>query len=238
MAGLNLIRENVCPFCSSTLDGDAIRVNRSRQVAVVQCPVCGAYEITGEGIDAIESWALSNEGRLAMAFAIRRMTDRPEPPFITTDVLRSLRDTSRLPAPERLLDEAVLWFGRRSRSVGHTFGVGYDEYRTALGTVDPQAFDFVADWMISSGFFQGFKPAAQSTGPVPITNCRLTPAGWSRYGELSRSHALSRQAFMAMRYGDRELDALVTDHFAPEVRRAGFELRREVDPVWWTGLSL
>lgn len=63
MAGPNLIQDKICPFCSSKLDGDAIRIIRTSQVAMVQCPVCGPHTITGEGIDAVELWSLSRQAR-------------------------------------------------------------------------------------------------------------------------------------------------------------------------------
>ncbi len=224
--GPNLIRDERCPFCTSDLrDGKAFVTGRD--TVTVQCPVCGTYRISGTAVDLLEHWPLTDEKRLAMAFAVRRMTDdRPELPFFTSDALRALRDTSALPAPEALLDEIVLWFGRHSATIGHTFQVSYAEYRTILGAANPLAFDFVAEWMLSSRYFEGVKLKALSPTPIPLVNCRLTPAGWSRYAELSRSHARSRQGFMAMRYGDSELDALVANHFVPEVRKAGFELRR------------
>ena len=155
------------------------------------------------------------------------MTDRPEVPQITTDVLRALRDTAVLPPPDALLDEAVSWFGRHSACAGETFEVSYDKHRTVLGLIDPQAFDFIADWMLSSGLFQGIRPTAGlSADAMPILGCRVSPQGWRRYAELARSHAASRFGFMAMRYGDPGLDAIVADYFMPEVRKAGFDLRR------------
>jgi hypothetical protein len=57
----------------------------------VQCPVCGRYEITGTGVDLIAHWTLAENCRLAMAFAVRRMTDRPDAPRITSDVLKALK---------------------------------------------------------------------------------------------------------------------------------------------------
>jgi hypothetical protein len=67
---------------------------------------------------------------------------------------------------------------------------------------------YAAEWMIESGLFVGLRPKATNTVRVPIMNCRLTPAGWKRYTELSQSVAASRFGFVAMKYGDAELDAL------------------------------
>jgi hypothetical protein len=110
--------------------------------------------------------------------------------------------------------------------MGHLFKVTFGESRTVLAAINTEAFNFVAEWMLKSDLFDGVKLAPGSDGSIPIINCRLTPKGWSRYTELSHSRAVSRYGFMAMKYGDPEVDALVAHHFAPEVRKTGFELRR------------
>jgi hypothetical protein len=68
-------------------------------------------------------------------FSLQEMTrdDEIEPRStcrITSDVLRALRATAELPAPEALLDEAVLLLGRHS--AGHLFRVSYGKHGTAL----------------------------------------------------------------------------------------------------------
>jgi hypothetical protein len=54
----------------------------------------------------------------------------------------------------------------------------------------------------------------------------LAPVGWERYRELSRSVPGRHYGFMAMKYGDQEIDAVVRQHFAPQVKLAGFDLER------------
>jgi hypothetical protein len=53
----------------------------------------------------------------------------------------------------------------------------------------------------------------------------LTMRGWDRYAELKDRRIESRRAFMAMKFGDPELEAAVADCFKPAVTRTGFELR-------------
>jgi nucleoside 2-deoxyribosyltransferase len=53
--------------------------------------------------------------------------------------------------------------------------------------------------------------------------------GWARYEELKKINLESRTAFMAMKFGDDELNRVVADCFKPAVRRTGFELRLLVD---------
>ena len=50
--------------------------------------------------------------------------------------------------------------------------------------------------------------------------------GWEQYFRIQRGAIDSRRAFMAMPYGDTELDALVKDVFRPAVAQTGFDLIR------------
>jgi len=62
----------------------------------------------------------------------------------------------------------------------------------------------------------------------PYTLMRATPSirGWEFYRDLLGAGSRSRLAFMAMRFGDGELDMIFRDHFKPAVKRAGFDLVR------------
>jgi hypothetical protein len=53
----------------------------------------------------------------------------------------------------------------------------------------------------------------------------LRMAGWERYHALKRAETVSRTAFMAMKFGDEELNHVIDHCFRPAVTRAGFELR-------------
>src|SRR5262249_30882304 len=151
-----------------------------------------------------------------------------EPPRLTTDVLVALRDTATLPRPERLLDEVVLWIGKQSAHIGQAFQITYPAFRSVFGVWNVEGFNAVIDWMTSSAYFCGISPSTPLGPPIPTlyADCYLNPAGWMRYAELAESQAASRYGFMAMKYGDPELDVLIRDHFTPEVRKTEFNLRR------------
>src|SRR5271170_4688313 len=50
-------------------------------------------------------------------------------------------------------------------------------------------------------------------------------AGWTRYEAIKHAQIESRTAFMAMQFGDEELNLAVENAFKPAVNRTGFELR-------------
>jgi nucleoside 2-deoxyribosyltransferase len=50
-------------------------------------------------------------------------------------------------------------------------------------------------------------------------------AGWQRFEAIKRAQVESRTAFMAMQFGDKDLNHAVESCFKPAVNHAGFELR-------------
>jgi hypothetical protein len=52
-----------------------------------------------------------------------------------------------------------------------------------------------------------------------IGAARLSIAGWTHYEELERGTADSRTAFMAMEFGDQELDHLLQTVLVPAVNK-------------------
>jgi len=54
-------------------------------------------------------------------------------------------------------------------------------------------------------------------------------AGWKRYERLKKTTVESRTAFMAMKFGQVDLNRAVEECFRPAVARTGFELRLVTD---------
>src|SRR5258708_23298048 len=156
------------------------------------------------------------------------MTGRSAPPRLDTPTLRALKDSARLPHPDQILDDFVLWMGSHSRWPGDMVDVDLQRHRTLLGAVDRPAFDYMIDCIEQSGFFRGI-PARSVDNPSRYLDCSLTPFGWGRFRELLASRSASGYGFMAMKYDDEQVDAVVREHFVPQVKLAGFDLRRVGD---------
>jgi len=222
----NIVADEKCAFCLSPIPR-ATSQQRYGDLQEVNCQCCGKYRITGTMIDVLPHWELSDANWAAIAYNLKQMTNRSEPPRLDRDVLRALKDTAKLPHPDQILDDLVLWSGSRSRWPGDTLHVNFAEHRTVLGAVDQNAFNFMIECMNQSGYFGGDVLTDMSGVPKSrYAGCSLKPDGWQRFRELSTLKAERRYGFMAMKYGDTEVDAVVRDHFSPQIALAGFELRR------------
>ena len=50
--------------------------------------------------------------------------------------------------------------------------------------------------------------------------------GWERFDELSRKGGVGTRAFIAMQFGDAELNEVLENHLRPAVKRTGFDLMK------------
>jgi hypothetical protein len=219
----NIVEDEACTFCFSAVPR-ATAQKLGGDFAVVACPCCGRYRITGTAIDAMPNWDLPPSKWAAIAYAVKRLTDRENPPLLTIDVLRALRETAQLPHPDQILDDFVLWAGSHSRWPGDAMDITYSKHFTLLGALDTAAFNYMLTCVEQSKLFAG--NLERHMFDSVYRQCSLNPRGWERFRELSTVRSASRYGFMAMKYRDDQMDALVRDHFVPQVRLAGFDLRR------------
>ena len=92
-----------------------------------------------------------------------------------------------------------------------------------------ESVSFLLDEMLKAELLEGewltwnHGDVRQSQG---IAHVALTFKGWERYEELKRGAASGNTAFIAMEYGNPELDPIVEEHFRPAVSMTGFTLQR------------
>jgi len=214
-----------CTICHSELRAGHV-VARSHGAWIVRCLCCGEFQISEEAAEDIAEWNLSETRWTAIAFRLRRMTDRSAAPLIDFDMLSHLRDRAKLPPLDELIDDFVLWVGANSPHPGSIRDVKYPEFKARLGAIGPAEFGTILHSLKASNLFQGEVARLDASSLLSMTSCQLTMSGWKRFRDLSRSRAETNHAFMAMNYGDAELDAIVQDHFTPAVSRTGLQLKR------------
>jgi len=218
----DIFLDRACTFCKLP-----IIWKRISDGGEVTCPCCGTYRISGSAAEVATHWDLPEEKWAALSYSIRRIAERAQPSTITSQTLAALRESAELPAPSEALDGLVVWFAKISPWPGAKFDITYPEFRAVIGAVDESAFDAYVGWVRETGWFDSTN--SETSAGAAILQTSLTPAGWERYRELTSTGFGSRHAFMAMKFGDPELDSLLTQHFAPAIKEAGFDLRTVAD---------
>lgn len=100
-----------------------------------------------------------------------------------------------------------------------------DSAISATGASDMTSVGFLAAQAVDAGLIAG-TVQRMLDGSYIIPAIHLTLKGWELYEELQRGKASGRHAFMAMPFGNAELDIIVEEHFKPAVKATGFNLKR------------
>ncbi len=211
------------------------------------CPLCGSPDIKAEYNHYKYQWDFNcprcGDFTSCNDFYEDYIRDNPSSPFRKPEALtklshavrRAQRSDRRRPYPEIALEwaEAVLKQPLPSvkeqadfmiRWIAENTGFGEEIIATdvthgaIIGSKNEAGFQFITEHLENSGLI--IRPP--NRGLLHIMH--LSPKGWERYEELKRGVQEYRKAFVAMKFGDPQLDPIVEEVFKPAVARAGFEL--------------
>lgn len=210
-----------CPVCETPLlDGT---VHAGARGHFFNCSRCGLFGLTHEAeIVTIPALLSTPRKRSVLSYAISRTQRRgPDTIVFDADDCKRIIEAGYLPTPLEQADSLIRWLGDHLAGPGDELIVAFSHHGSAIGALSEDGFDFVVQGLTNQG---SLRTRGQSINSG--TQVTLTFDGWRLYEELRRGTPSGRKAFIAMKYGDPALDAIVKDHFKPAVAETGFVLRR------------
>ncbi|MHB8885377.1 MAG: hypothetical protein ACYC5H_09860 [Methylovirgula sp.] len=130
-----------------------------------------------------------------------------------------------LPTPTEQMDRLILWIGDRQPSSGQSAESFVSAIEAWIGAaLTPNHAGAGFGWLLAQDEISVAVEQRRSDHDGHV-GLRLKMPGWVRYDAIKHARVESRTAFMAMKFGDPELNSIVENHFKPAVQRAGFELR-------------
>ena len=219
-----------CHICQSTVqEGDLA------EFGFVTCPRCGPYQLLHKGgwVGALAMQLKRGRGeahrRSRLSHICRTSTGTGSHFGLVVDEVERLDLDAALPTPSQAIDRLVLWVAAHQPNYVETVELPIPEVSAWVGapiTASPPSADALA-WILNQEACKRlFFWKDRGTGKVIG---RLTMEGWERHSTLISERNESRTAFMALKFGDAELDRIVRDCFRPAVAQAGFELRTLTD---------
>lgn len=210
-----------CPVCTSELKKIESRGDRY----FFECIRCGPFSLSGT-VKADLAWYLGRGTNVAskVSYSLYRMTKREHWAMLTSDVMENIIRSTQLPRPLEQLDNLILWLGEKQPNMGTTVGFS-DDAISAIGAEDSTSAGFLISQATDSGLVAGSVHRVAG-GNYAIPAIQLTLAGWKRFEELQHGKASGQNAFMAMQFGNADLDRIVEEHFKPAVKATGFDLKR------------
>lgn len=202
---------SVCPVCEGQLLTPWDNV--PRRDAALSCRNCGEHVFTFEALRNLPGMVHDRMTRARIGHAVRQVKPGAK---IGTDQLDNFAANTSLPSPLESIDLLVTHLAT-DYEPGEADGMNAKDWCARLGCTGPEPTLWVISQAREMGLIAGTPPTNRAH--------YLTAQGWKRYAELMRDGAGSRHAFMAMKFGDPEVDALYRQHLRPAVAATGFELR-------------
>jgi hypothetical protein len=192
----------------------------------VECKRCGPHlESRTLAHSLPEDASFSEVERAAVSFVLRNMSRDAGPPRLETYSFERIRKEAKLPRPAEQADRMVLHVGGQVPGPGWQYKVDFDNDCAVIGARDGGGALFIVAALLKDGLIEEAHAGYLTDGIM------LSFAGWKRFEELQRGHADSRRAFMAMAFGNAELNSLFESHLKPAAAQAGFDLYRlDEDP--------
>lgn len=211
-----------CPLCHMELMRDMQPVF-SDSVSVM-CSNCGSYDISRSALAVLKNQPLSVGQAAILSYAMRRANNRP---LVTTDFINTHLQATSLPDAHDVLNNLLLHVASELGGPGERMDMRAVDLRAVLGTKSSTGVRWAFEQAMGLGLLDG-TPAGNinSDDLVQLVDATLTIPGWDRVHELMKEAKDSSKAFMAMKFGDPQLDEVFRDHFKPAVKQTGFTLQR------------
>jgi len=196
----------------------------------IECPRCGRFLISGTVRVVLENLVQRraiNSSRLSHVLRLRYDARRQPPPFLRqVSDIQPYQDDPTHTSPQEQIDNLILWIGKNQGAPHEWIESTAWPLAARIGAaISPDDNSEPGlTWILRSYEGSGlFSFRSNSNGTAVQYQLKLN--GWARFAELSRRIVNSRNAFMAMKFGDATLDKVLKDCFQPAAARAGFTLR-------------
>ncbi len=209
-----------CLICKTEL---ITKPERPDDGQAYECPRCGKYFMSANTEKMIRGDTYNEEEIAILSHSIQKMQGQDSLCSINPDVIKAILKQS-LPTPAEQKDIFIRWIGDNIKAGGDYVRVYKYSIIAIIGARTNTEFGFIFDYLKTKGVVKN--KTVVGGGRSALMDVTLSFDGWEYYEELKRGDTDSRKAFMAMKYGDKELDKIVDDHFAPAVAETGFKLYR------------
>jgi len=213
-----------CLICNRALK----KLEHREDAGYFDCGYCGPYSLTGTAAAVLrgtlsESHPETPRIKAVLSHAIKRRYEKGTWVKIDSHTLEQLIRENWLPSLPEQANNLVRWLGD-NQLPGEGIQLTSADSQNIIGAETLRGVAFVIDYVYSAGLIDGIESKEMSTNKR-IVDAKLSMSGWARYEELRRGAADARKAFMAMKYGEPEMDA-VFEQLRAAVSQTGYDLVR------------
>jgi hypothetical protein len=213
-----------CPVCHSGLK-EIIERPGGKDATFFSCSLCGEFVLSRSLVASLPHILEADKDASAkISHALRtmqRINKGAELNSYTTDEILK----KPLPTPREQADLFIRWLAENVEGPGETVWVEPATHRSIIGAKTNEGFGLILHHLFEAGLIVG-RLASKFGEPDDGADATLSFEGWDYWEKLRRGGATYRKGFIAMKFGDPLLDALLVGILKPCAKQAGFELYR------------
>jgi hypothetical protein len=125
-------------------------------------------------------------------------------------------------------DDALLALSEMVKTPSAAYSLILEDIQSLVGAFDRNDVFYLLQHLHSEGYVENIGHDASAfliEGVVAIKG-QITFKGWLRVEDLRKTKVSSRDAFMAMKFGDAELNQFLNEVIRPSVTKTGFRLMK------------
>lgn len=223
--------DNKCPICNSEVQKPKPLLTNDQHLENYTCLRCGSYYLNSYMESYIPHLLQNDNSKIAILshwirteYEANRPDDRGRTKMIilNKDLVESIIKNPP-PNPTEKANNIIRWLGEHLHEHGKVIPLKPMQHQSIMGALTPNEFMWIIKFLIDTGVLEG------TLTLDPQANVTLTFEGWKYYEELKKGATDSRKAFMAMKYGDEQMDKIVDEILKPAVEETGFDLLKLVD---------
>jgi hypothetical protein len=209
---------DLCPVCKTELKKAPIDDESDRDTTAFSCYKCGDFALSLELIEDIPDILQRNKNAdVKLSHALSTMQRTNKKVELSESMINAIIEKP-LPRPQEQADLLIRWLAEHTDSPGDE--VSLDPIRhhlSIIGAKTKGGVTLVLSHLAKVGLVKAEKALA-------FSGLALTFDGWNYYETLLKGSATYRKAFMAMKFGDADLNVVLEKVFKPSVKMAGFDL--------------
>lgn len=210
-----------CPICHNDVSHPIYTEDFDNNY-LVECDYCGKLYLHGHGIilklgitpSQIES---NHQPDLTMSIVLRQLYGNTnEQITISSNNYDEIKNSIRiLTNPIELLDNLLLFLNKKAKQFSDRINVSWKDL-PLLYLKNSLELERLLEYLKDLGYIYNYKRLDNAH------DCVLTIKGWERIASLQNERKNSKQVFVAMRFGDKDLDSIYNQAIAPAVIECGY----------------
>lgn len=212
---------DLCPVCNIELKAPVSPLSKE---PTYSCYQCGEYILLYTDRANIEFiFRDSKDATVKLSHALRMMQGKNKRVELTKSMIDAILEKP-LPRPQEQADLLIRWLAEHSENPGDEVSLDPIEHHLSIiGAKTEEGVVLVLSHLIEVGLVKGALKE-MSGGYVGFGELALTFDGWNHYETLLKGGTTYRKAFMAMQFGETDLNDVFKNIFKPSAEMAGFEL--------------